>query len=79
MTKHKYPDGERVYIVFDARAASGDTDDAVVLECLGAKSNRAARKEAHGTWGGQPYVLWGNTFKDGVAIADDAPLYKHWC
>ncbi|MEN3329107.1 MAG: hypothetical protein V7638_3914 [Acidobacteriota bacterium] len=79
MTKRKHQDGERVYIVFDERAASGDTDDAGVLESLAATNNESARREALADWRGTPFVLYGYTFKDGEAVQDDAPVMKHRC
>lgn len=79
MTKRNHPDGERVYIVFDARAAGGDTEDATVLESFDAPSDRKAKQEAYRMWREQQYVLYGYTFKDELAIEDDFPLAKHWC
>ena len=79
MAKKKHADGERIYIVYDARAASGDTEDATVLEAFDEPSDRQARQYAYREWRDQPYVLYGNTFKDGVAVQDDVPLTKHWC
>lgn len=79
MARHNYQDGDRVYIVFDARAASGDTDDAAVLESFDAPSDGKAKRAAYRMWHEQPYVLYGYTFKDGQAIEDEAPLKKHWC
>lgn len=81
MTKHKpfTADGGRVYIVYDARAASGDTDDAEVFESFDAPSDRKAKQQAYRMWREQPYVLYGATFKDGIAIEDESPLTKHWC
>lgn len=80
MSKHKHTAGERIFIVYDSRAASGDTDDAGILETLSAPSNRKAKQEARSTWGDQPYVLYGCTFNEnGEAVQDEAPLVKHWC
>ena len=78
-TRSTAPDGRRIYIVFDPRAASGDTDDAAVYESFDAPSDGKAKREAYKMWGDRAYVLYGYTFKDGVAIEDDAPLKKHWC
>ena len=78
-TRSKEPDGKRTYIVFDPRAASGDTDEAAVYESFDAPSDGKAKREAYKMWGDRAYVLYGYTFKNGVAIEDDAPLKKHWC
>ncbi len=77
--KSKQPDGKRVYVVFDPRAASGDTDEAVVYESFDASSDGKAKREAYKMWGARAYVLYGYTFKGGNAVQDDAPLKKHWC
>lgn len=79
MAKQKQPDGKRTYIVFDPRAASGDVDDATVYEAFDAPSDSKAKREAYRMWGDRAYVLYGATFKDGVAVQDDTPLKKHWC
>lgn len=79
MAKHNYQDGNRVYIVYDARAASGDTENAAIFESFDAPNDGKARREAFRMWRNQPYVLYGYTFKDGKAIEDDTPLKKHWC
>lgn len=79
MTKHKYEDGERVYIVYEARAAGGDTDEAGILESFSAASDGKAKQDTYRLWHGTPYVLYGCTFKDGLAIEDDAPLARHRC
>lgn len=74
-----YKDGDRVYLVFDPRAAGGDTDEAVVYESFDAPSDGEAKREAYRNWGDRPYVLYGCTFKDGVAVEDETPLKKHQC
>ena len=79
MAKSSHPDGKRVYIVYDPRAASGDTDKATVYESFDAPSDGKAKREAYRMWGDRAYVLYGYTFKDGQAIEDEAPLKKHWC
>jgi hypothetical protein len=79
MATSSHPDGKRVYVVFDPRAASGDTEDAAVYESFDAPSDGKAKREAYRMWGDRGYVLYGYTFKDGMAIEDDAPLKKHWC
>lgn len=79
MSKQQHPDGQRVYIVYDPRAASGDTEDAAIYESFDAQSDGRAQQKAYRTWGDRAYVLYGCTFKDGVAIQDEAPLKKHWC
>jgi len=75
----KILDGTRTYLVFDARAAGGDTDNAIVMEAFVAKSDSAAKRKAYSMWGDRAYVLYGATFKEGVAVQDETPLKKHWC
>lgn len=78
----QYADGQRVYIVYESRAASGDPDDvfdAAVLVSFDAASDGKAKQIAYRDWHHLPYVLYGHTFKDGQAIQDEAPLKKHWC
>jgi hypothetical protein len=70
-------DGTRTYIVYDPRAASGDTFEATVYEAFDAASDGKAKREAYRMWGDRAYVLYGYTFKDGKAVEDDAPLKKH--
>jgi len=77
--RNKHADGTRVYIVYDPRAASGDTDNATIYESFDASSDGKAKREAFRMWGDRAYVLYGCTFINGVAVQDDAPLKKHWC
>ena len=69
----KWKDGERAFILYDQRAMSGDTDDATVLESWTDVTFGQVRREVMERWQGTPSVLYGLTFKDGVAIEDDAP------
>ena len=70
----------RRYLVFDARAASGDTEDATVMESFDAPSDSKAKQHAYRMWGDRAYVLYGSTRgDDGVYVEDEAPLKKHWC
>lgn len=75
--KQNNPDGKRVYIVYDNRAVSGNTEDAGILESFDAPSDAKAKQQARRMWHKQNYVLYGCTFKDGVAIEDDSPLAIH--
>lgn len=75
----KHANGERVYIVYEGRAASGDTEDAGILESFSATDDHQAQKIARKAWRQQQFVLYGCTFRGGVAIEDESPLYKHWC
>jgi len=70
----KWKDGERAFILYDARALSGDTENASVLESWTDMTFGRVRRDALRTWRGTPSVLYGSSFKDGVAIEDDAPL-----
>lgn len=74
MAKHKFADGERAFILYDARAMSGDTDDASVLESWTGKTFAQVRRDVHRNWRGTPCVLYGSTFKDNLAVEDDSPL-----
>jgi len=73
------PDGRRAYLVFDARAAGGDTDGATVMYAFDAASDGKAKRAAHSMYHDQPYVLYGVTFNSGHAVQDEAPLKKHRC
>lgn len=79
MNTNSYKNGERIYIVYDERAANGNTEEATVLESFSTRSDTAAIYTAYRDWAHLPFVLYGCTFKDGVAIEDEAPLKKHWC
>ena len=72
------PDGKRVYVVYEQRAAGGDTSEASVLESFDDQDDRRAKRSARRFWHHLPYVLYGYTFKNGIAIEDDRPLDKHW-
>jgi hypothetical protein len=74
MAKRKWKDGERAFILYDARAMGGETDDAGVLESWTDKTFAQVRRDVYKTWQGTPCVLYGSTFKDGIAIEDDSPL-----
>lgn len=73
MKKTKWKDGERAFILYAQRAMFGDTDDATVLESWTGKTFGQVRRDVMKTWRGTPCVLYGSTFKDGVAIEDDSP------
>ena len=68
-----------MYLVFDARAANGDTEAAIVMYAFDAASDGKAKQEANSMYHDQPYVLYGSTLKDGVYVEDGAPLKRHWC
>jgi len=69
-----------MYLVFDARAANGYTEEAVVMESFDAPSDSKAKQQAYRMWGDRAYVLYGSTLgDDGVYVEDEAPLKKHWC
>jgi hypothetical protein len=74
MAKRNRKDGERAFILYEARAMSGDTENASILESWTDKTFAQVRRDVMRTWQGTPCVLYGQTFKDGFAIEDDSPL-----
>ena len=66
-------DGEKVWIVYDGRAADGDTDNASVLQTC--ESEKEARQVVRSNIFGRGAVYYEYTFHNGIAEDESGPFF----
>lgn len=75
------PDKDAVWVVYDGRALSGDTDDAAVLESLSypdCKNDEDAKRQAKRTWKGHEFTLYRYDLNDKREAQNERLILAHW-